>query len=183
MLIIGLFALFIIFIFASIDTKSNGLFTQKRVGQFGKPFIIFKIKTMHPKTRTISGIGRFLRKSKLDELPQLWNVLIGDMSFVGPRPDIIGYADQLVGEDRIILNLKPGLTGLASIKYRNEEKTLFNQTDSLHYNDNIIWPDKVRINKWYVQHRTLSMDVTILFYTLCPSYLEVERFMKKNTCV
>lgn len=178
MLIVLSFALVVIFIIASIDTKSNGFFTQKRVGQFGRTFTIFKIKTMHPKTRTISGIGKFLRKSKLDELPQLWNVLIGDMSFVGPRPDIIGYADQLIGEDRIILNVKPGLTGLTSIKYRNEERILANQTDPLHYNDTIIWPDKIHINKWYVQHRTFSMDVSILFYTFFASKLNIESFIE-----
>lgn len=180
MLIVLSFALLVIFIIASIDSQSNGFFTQKRVGQFGKTFTIFKIKTMHPKTRTISGIGKFLRKSKLDELPQLLNVLVGDMSFVGPRPDIIGYADQLVDKDRIILNVKPGLTGLASIKYRNEEKILSNQTNPLLYNDTIIWPDKVFINKWYVQNRTLFMDLTILFYTLFPSAFNVDKFILQS---
>lgn len=170
-----------LYIIASIDTQSNGFFTQKRVGQFGKIFTIFKIKTMHPKTRSISAIGKFLRKSKLDELPQLWNVLIGDMSFVGPRPDIIGYADQLLGEDRIIVNVKPGLTGLASIKYRNEEKILAQKRDPLHYNDTIVWPDKVKINKWYVKNRNLMMDAKILFYTLFPADFNCEVFMQKNS--
>lgn len=173
--------IFLTYIIAVIDTKSNGFFKQIRIGQFGKPFTIFKLKTMHPKTRRISGIGKFLRKSKLDELPQLWNVLIGDMSFVGPRPDIIGYADQLLGEDRIIVNVKPGLTGLASIKYRNEEKILAQKRDPLHYNDTIVWPDKVKINKWYVKNRNLMMDAKILFYTLFPADFNCEVFMQKNS--
>lgn len=162
---------------ASIDTKSVGLFTQKRIGRFGKPFNIFKIKTLDDRTKTISRWGAFLRKSKLDELPQLFNILNGTMSFVGPRPDIAGYADKLEGSDRIIVTVRPGVTGLASLKYRNEEQILALQQNPLHYNDTIIWPDKVRINKWYVQNRTMLMDLKIIVHTMLPRGLDVDQFI------
>lgn len=126
-------------IIASIETKSNGLFIQERIGQLGNVFKIYKLKTMHPTTKYISPIGRFFRKSKIDELPQLWNVLIGDMSLVGPRPDVSGYYDLLEGENKKILELKPGITSEASIKYRNEETLLALQENPLQYNDSIIF--------------------------------------------
>ena len=162
---------------ASIDTKSVGLFTQKRIGKYGKPFTIFKIKTLNDRTKTISQWGAFLRKSKLDELPQLFNILNGTMSFVGPRPDIAGYADKLEGTDRIIVTVRPGVTGLASLKYRNEEQILALQQNPLHYNDTIIWPDKVRINKWYVQNRTMLMDLRIIVHTMLPRGVDVDQFI------
>jgi len=168
-------------ILASIDTKSFGLFKQQRIGRYGKPFTIFKIKTINDKTKSSSWLGKVLRATKLDELPQLCNILNGTMSFVGPRPDIAGYADQLQGEDRIILQVRPGITGLASIKYRNEEELLKNQPHPAHYNDTIIWPDKVRINKWYVQNQSFAIDIKILFFTLLPSLLDIENFMTQNT--
>lgn len=170
----------LLYLISLFDTRSNGIFIQNRIGQFGKPFKIFKFKTMHPVTRKISVIGKFLRKSKLDELPQLWNVLIGDMSFVGPRPDIVGYADKLQGENRCILLLKPGVTGLASLKYRNEEQLLASQNSPLQYNDTIIWPNKIRINKWYFDNRTLVMDFEILIYTLFPFNFDLEHYMQKK---
>lgn len=162
---------------ASIDTKSVGLFTQKRIGRFGKPFTIFKIKTLNDRTKTISRWGAFLRKSKLDELPQLFNILNGTMSFVGPRPDIAGYADKLEGTDRIIVTVRLGVTGLASLKYRNEEQILALQQNPLQYNDTIIWPDKVRINKWYVQNRTMLMDLKIIVHTMLPRGVDVDQFI------
>ena len=100
------------------------------------------------------------------------------MSFVGPRPDIPGYADELERENRIILKLKPGVTGLASLKYRNEEQLLATQQNPKEYNDNVIWPDKVRINKWYAENQTFLMDLKILFYTFVPVSFDVELFMK-----
>lgn len=164
----------------AIDTQSNGFFTQERIGQHGKSFLIYKLRTLHSKTNKSSLWGRILRKTKFDEFPQLLNILKGQMTFVGPRPDILGYADELVGADRIVLNLKPGITGLASLKYRNEEQILSQQTHPQKYNDEVIWPDKVRINKWYVQNRTLIMDLQILFYTLFPVSFDVEAFMGKR---
>ena len=164
-------------VIASIDTKSFGLFIQSRIGQHGLPFKIFKIKTLSDNSKETTAFGRFLRASKLDEMPQLVNVLVGTMSFVGPRPDIASYADVLKGEDRIILSVKPGITGLASLKYRNEEELLQQQEFPLIYNDQVIWPDKVRINKWYVENRTLYIDVLILFFTVVPAKFDVEEFM------
>ena len=163
---------------ASIDTNSFGLFIQSRIGQHGIPFNIFKIKTFSDSTQKISKFGHLLRSYKLDELPQLFNILLGQMSFVGPRPDLVGYADLLEGSDRIILSIKPGITGLASLKYRNEEALLDLQINPNLYNDAVIWPDKVRINKWYVENRTLWMDLRILYYTIIPINFDVDRFMR-----
>lgn len=114
----------------------------------------------------LTNMGRFLRKTKLDELPQLWNVLVGEMSFVGPRPDVQGYADQLKGEDRIILSVKPGITGPASLAYKNEEELLAQQNNPKAYNDTVIWPDKVRLNKIYVEHYNLKKDIYYIFKTV-----------------
>ncbi len=151
------------------------IFSQQRVGQNGKLFFLHKFRTMsNEKTTTsvaaqevnrITRLGTFLRKSKLDELPELINIIRGDMSFVGPRPDVEGYADKLEGEDRIILQLKPGLTGAASLKYKNEEELLIQQDNPQQYNDQIIFPDKVRINKEYMKKWTLWLDFKILIYT------------------
>lgn len=179
-LVIGLVFLLLVIAITAIDTQSNGFFTQVRIGQHGKPFLIYKLRTLHSKTNKTSFWGRMLRKTKLDELPQILNILKGQMTFVGPRPDVPGYADELVGADRIVLNLKPGITGLASLKYRNEEHILAQQPNPQHYNDEVIWPDKVRINKWYAQNRTLIMDLQILFYTLFPVSFDVEAFIGKR---
>ncbi len=156
----------IFWILATIDTKSNGFFFQDRIGQFAKIFKIVKLKTIHPKTGTISQFGSFLRKSKLDELPQFWNVVIGDMSFVGPRPDVVGYYDVLEGDYRKILELKPGLTSLASIKYANEEEILELQENSLLYNDTIIFPDKVKMNFDYYKNHSILGDIKIIIKTI-----------------
>ena len=169
--------LLICILIASVDTNSFGLFFQSRIGQHGKLFKIFKIKTLSDQSKKITAFGRFLRASKLDELPQLVNVLLGNMSFVGPRPDIIGYADLLQNHDRIILTIKPGITGLASLKYRNEEALLLEQQDPQTFNDQIIWPDKVRINKWYTQNHSLQMDLLIIFYTVLPLHFDVDGFI------
>lgn len=166
---------------ASLDTKSFGIFFQKRIGQHGKLFTIFKIKTINDATKKSTQFGAFLRNSKIDELPQMINVLIGNMSFVGPRPDIQGYADQLTEENRVILQLRPGVTGLASLKYRNEEALLKQQVNPIQYNDQIIWPDKVRINKWYFQNRNIPMDLRILWQTFIPLKFDVEDFMRRNS--
>ncbi len=162
-----------------IRIKSPGapvIFKQKRVGQHGKPFTMYKFRTMTPGhggssisvkgESRITPLGAFLRKYKLDELPELWNVLIGDMSFVGPRPDVPGYADKLEGEDRKILRLKPGITGPASLKYANEEELLAQQEDPVCYNDEVIYPDKVRINREYLKNRSFWGDLRWIWRTV-----------------
>ena len=151
-------------------------FRQKRVGQYGRLFTLIKFRTMkmHDDHSPISiagdsritPFGAFLRRHKFDELPELWNVLKGDMSFVGPRPDVPGYADKLQGESRCILELKPGITGPATLKYRNEEELLATQPDPKRYNDEVIWPDKVQINLEYAKNRTFVGDIKIILNTL-----------------
>ncbi|MBO7597329.1 MAG: sugar transferase [Bacteroidales bacterium] len=154
----------------------NILFKQKRVGQGGRLFTMVKFRTMvvnHSGSSVsvagesrITPLGKTLRKYKLDELPELWNVLKGDMSFVGPRPDVPGYADKLQGDDRNILKLKPGITGPASLKYRNEEELLALQANPQEYNDNIIYPDKIRINLYYLNQYSFWTDLKIIFCTI-----------------
>ena len=159
--------IFACWIIASIDTKSNGLFIQERIGQFGKVFKIYKLRTIKNNIENnISKTGFFFRKTKIDELPQLWNIFIGNMSFVGPRPDIAGYYDTLEGEDKEVLKLKPGLPGLASIKYYNEEEILKTVDNPQLYNDTVIFPDKVKINLEYYKQQSLLLDVKIIFKTL-----------------
>lgn len=123
-------------------------------------------------TVTVSGdsritkSGTWMRRYKIDELPQLFNVLLGSMSFVGPRPDVPGFADKLKGEDRMILEIRPGITGPASLKYRNEEELLAKQKDPERYNREIIWPDKVSINKRYMQEWSLKKDIEYILRTI-----------------
>lgn len=169
--------MFIAWIVATVDTKSNGLYVQERIGKNGKPFLLFKIKTMKSvegvdttvttaKDSRITKSGSFFRKTKIDELPQLFNVLLGNMSFVGHRPDVAGFADKLVGEDRVILTIAPGITGPASIKYKNEEEILASQSNPEEYNLNTIWPDKVAINKGYIKNWSLSGDIQYIIKTI-----------------
>lgn len=151
-------------------------FIQKRVGRNGKLFTMYKFRSMtvHHSGSSISvkgesritPFGAKLRKYKLDELPELWNVLIGDMSFVGPRPDVPGYADALTGDDREVLKLRPGITGPASLKYRNEEELLAQQADPIRYNDKVIFPDKVRINLYYLHHYSFIKDIQMIICTV-----------------
>ena len=165
LLILGV-VIFIFWIAATIDTKSNGLFIQDRIGQFGKIFRIYKLKSIKNNINFISRFGKFIRKSKIDELPQFWNVLIGEMSIVGPRPDIPGYYDKLEGENRKILELKPGLTSLASIKYSNEDQILAKQKNPLLYNDEVIFPDKIKMNLEYYYNQSFLLDLQIIFKTI-----------------
>jgi len=176
-LTIFLWLILIAWTIAAFETKSNGFYIQKRVGRNGKLFKLIKIKTMKPhdgiKTTVttkndarITKWGMFFRKTKLDELPSLWNVLMGDMSLVGPRPDVPGYADKLVGKDRRILELRPGITGPATLKYANEEELLANVDDPIKYNDEIIFPDKVKINLEYLDNWSLGLDIKIIFRTI-----------------
>lgn len=155
------------------------LFVQRRVGKGGQLFPMVKFRTMrlNDGTNTVSvkgdhritTTGAFLRKYKLDELPGLWNVLIGQMSFVGPRPDVPGYADLLHGADRKILELRPGITGPATLKYANEEELLAGVDDPKRYNDEVIFPDKVKINLEYAHHHNLITDLNIILKTLFKS--------------
>lgn len=152
------------------------LFTQQRVGRHGKLFTIYKFRTMvvdHGGSSVsvagesrITPLGATLRKYKIDELPELWNVLVGNMSFVGPRPDVPGYADALTGDDREVLLLRPGITGPASLKYRNEEELLATVEDPKRYNDEIIFPDKVRLNRYYLHHYSFWTDIRIILATV-----------------
>lgn len=114
----------------------------------------------------ITSFGEKLRKFKLDELPELWNILIGDMSFVGPRPDVAEYTRRLIGEEKKILDLRPGLTGQASIKYANEEELLASVIDPQKYFDEIIWPDKVRMNLDYYYKRSFTVDIFLIWKTI-----------------
>ena len=172
-----LFIIFIAWIIAAIETQSNGFFVQQRVGKDSKLFNVIKIKTMKivkgvettvtsSNDARITTTGAFFRKTKIDELPQLWNVLVGEMSFVGPRPDVPGYADRLQGEDRIVLSIRPGITGPAQLAYKNEEEVLANQDDAVKYNDEIIWPDKVRINREYIEDYSLVKDFYYIWKTI-----------------
>ena len=165
-LLIFSWLILICYIISSIETQSNGFFFQKRVGQFGALFTIYKLQTMHPKTGKISRMGFYIRKYKLDELPQFINVLKGEMSIVGPRPDIEGYYDTLDGENRKILELKPGITSLASLKYYNEEEILEQQDNPLLYNDTVIFPDKVKMNLAYYYNQNLVLDLKIILKTI-----------------
>ena len=182
------------------------LFCQQRVGRYGRIFTVYKFRTMTVKAEAsvasrnseatsiasqeqsrITPLGEKLRRYKLDELPELWNVLKGDMSFVGPRPDVPGYADQLQGEDREVLLLRPGITGPASLKYRNEEDILEAVDEALQkgrsglpigittvqeYNDNVIYPDKVRLNRYYLHHYSFIKDIQMIVCTVLGKRME-----------
>lgn len=165
------------FIVASLDTRQNGLFCQVRIGRFGEPFSVLKIRTMtHSSSISttvttsfdprVTRIGSILRAYKLDELPQLWNVLKGQMSFVGPRPDVPGFADCLVGDDRVMLMVRPGITGPASLKYKHEAVLLAMQDDPEKFNMEVIWPDKVKLNCDYVKSWSFYKDIILLIRTL-----------------
>ena len=170
--------LLVIFIIHKIKMpKGSFLYRQVRIGKDAKPFRIFKIRTMREESEAegtvttaddprVLPFGRWLRESKVDTFFELFNILIGDMSFVGPRPDVPGYADKLTGNDRKILELRPGLTGPASIKYRHEDRILAAQPDPKKYNDEVIWPDKVKINLDYYEKWSLWLDISILWKTI-----------------
>lgn len=168
--------LFLVALGIRLSSQGPVFFRQKRVGKDGHLFTIIKFRTMRindgSNTVTAVGdaritpIGAFLRKWKLDELPELYNILIGDMSFVGPRPDVPGYADLLKGNDRKILALRPGITGPASLKYYNEEEILAGVGNPQEYNDTVIFPDKVRINLKYLERCSLMEDLKIIIYTI-----------------
>ena len=160
---------------AAWETKENGFYSQIRIGKRGEPFKLLKIKTMKSHKGTtvttacdprITRSGRIMRRLKIDELPQLFNVIKGEMSLVGPRPDVPGFADKLTGEDRIVLSVPPGITGPASLKYKDEEEILAKVENPEKYNQEVIWPDKVKINKEYVKNWSLKTDLIILLRTI-----------------
>ena len=179
--IVGLFVslplLIIIGISIKLTSKGPIFYTQERIGRNGIIFTIIKFRSMtteHGDNNTITvggdlritSLGRFLRKYKLDELPELLNILKGEMSFVGPRPDLPGYADKLRGETRKILALKPGITSQASLKYANEEEILAKQDDPINYNNEVIYPDKIKMNLDYYYNHNLWIDIKIIFATI-----------------
>ena len=160
---------------AAWETKESGFYSQIRIGKEGKPFKLLKIKTMKSHKGTtvttacdprITRSGRIMRRLKIDELPQLFNVIKGEMSLVGHRPDVPGFADKLTGEDRIVLSVPPGITGPASLKYKDEEEILAQVEDPEKYNKEVIWPDKVKINKEYIKNWSLTRDLIILWQTV-----------------
>lgn len=166
-IVIFIIPIFVLVIISTISNKEFGVFTQKRVGQKGKLFTIFKIKSMSiGKEHQISSFGKFIRKTKLDELLQLFNVFLGQMSVVGPRPDVQGYADKLQGKNKVILLVKPGLISEATLLFRNEEEILARQVNPLQYNDEVLWPKKVKLNREYVESYSLKKDFKIIFKTL-----------------
>ncbi len=168
--------LLLIALVIKISDGGSVLFKQQRVGKDGQLFTIHKFRSMVDNhggstvsvagDKRITPVGKFLRRFKLDELPELWDVLVGNMSFVGPRPDVPGYADRLQGEDREILAWLPGITGPASLKYRNEEDLLAAVDDPERYHDDVIYPDKVRLNLYYFRHYSFFTDLKIIFATL-----------------
>ena len=206
MALIGLLCLWPLLIVLAILIKVKmpggpAFFTQKRVGRHGRLFTIHKFRSMavsHDNSSIsiagearITSLGATLRRYKLDELPELWDVLIGNMSFVGPRPDVPGYADKLEGDNRDVLKLRPGITGPATLKYRREDEMLsgvrslvadlnddFNfdeKTDqevALWYNDNVIYPDKVRLNYYYYRHYSFIKDIQMILCTVLGKKME-----------
>ena len=167
----------LVFIAASIDTGKSGFFVQSRVGRNGRLFKVIKIRTMRDMSAfvtnvttsddpRITSLGRFLRKMKIDELPQLVNIFLGHMSFVGPRPDVPGFADMLKGRDRIVLSVRPGITGPATLKYRNEEDILAEASDPERYNREVIFPDKIRLNREYVENYGFWRDIKYIIQTV-----------------
>ena len=164
---------------AAIDTRQNGFFIQQRVGMGGRLFHLIKIRTMRPvqgvttvvtsrNDPRITRIGAWLRRLKLDELPQLVNVILGHMSLVGPRPDVAEFADLLQGKDRIILSIRPGITGPATLAFRNEEELLANSENPEQYNRWVIFPAKVRINRLYVETYSIRKDIMYILATVIP---------------
>ncbi len=158
------------------------LFRQVRPGRMGRPFLLVKFRTMRdlvdgdgaplPDADRLTPFGRFLRSTSLDELPQLWNVLTGRMSFVGPRPDVPGYADRLHGEDRRILDLRPGITGPATLLFREEERLLALAKDPKAFNDEVIFPEKVRINREYLETASFWRDIGYILATVAPGLVK-----------
>ncbi len=181
----------IIVFLVSISSQGAPFFSQRRVGRSGKLFTCIKFRTMYSKSEhmgsittacdsRITPIGRFLRRFKLDELPQLWNVLTGKMSFVGPRPDVAGYADALTGDDRRILDLRPGITGPASLFFRYEEGILAGTENPKEFNDTVIWPLKVKMNLAYLNNWSFWRDIGYIIVTVIPHANRILRLVPES---
>ena len=193
--VLGLLLLWPVLLIVAILVKIKmpggpAFFCQKRVGKNGNLFTCHKFRTMtvnhNGSSVSVAGdsritpFGSILRHFKIDELPELWDVLVGNMSFVGPRPDVPGYADKLVGDDRDVLKLRPGITGPATLKYRLEDEMISDyvakrkaegdnrpmQEIAIEYNDHVIYPDKVRINCYYYRHYSFFKDIEIIVATV-----------------
>ena len=195
--LLGLLILSPVFLVIAIQIKrimpGPVIFCQERAGRLGKPFRIYKFRTMNlsntKSTVSVKGenritpFGAFLRKHKLDELLELWNVLKGDMSLVGPRPDMPEYANLLIGEEEHILELRPGITGPASLKFANEEELLASVPDPQRYNDEVIWPIKIKINLAYYYQRSFFGDIYLilqsLFFRNKNAYVNLADFSQK----
>ncbi len=170
----------VVALWVRLTSPGPALFVQTRVGHKGVLFRCFKFRSMRTESldcstitvggdSRITGVGRVLRRTKLDELPQLWNVLLGRMSFVGPRPDVPGYADHLTGQDRRVLELRPGITGPATLFYRDEEALLAEAENPVDYNDRVIYPTKVRLNLAYLDNWSFWRDVGLILVTMVPA--------------
>ena len=184
--VVGLLALapilFVAGVAIAVETRAWPIFKQKRVGRGGQLFEVKKFRTMwlaEPGTAVttvndprITTLGRWLRAAKFDELPQLWHVLVGEMSLVGPRPDVPGYADHLAGGDRAVLALRPGITSWAALLLRDEEKMLAQVADSERFNNQILYPYKTKLNLQYVENRSFLGDIGIILRTLVPAMFQ-----------
>jgi lipopolysaccharide/colanic/teichoic acid biosynthesis glycosyltransferase len=161
-----------------LSTGGTGIFRQERIGRGGESIHVLKLRTMRAGTSgtsvtaagdsRITRAGVFLRATKLDEIPQLVNVLVGDMALVGPRPDVPGYADMLTGPDRVLLDVRPGITGLASLLLRDEEELLASATNPKTFNDDVLFPAKVALNLEWLRARTMLGDVSLVVRTVLP---------------
>ena len=173
---------------ATLDTKGFGIFRQTRLGRNAKPFRIAKIRTMRADASQVSAItplgdprvtrlGWLLRRSKLDELPQAWNLIKGEMTLVGPRPDVSGFLDEVQGEATALLELRPGITGVATVYFADEEALLGAVGDPESYASNVVWPAKQLLNLAYLRHATLIDDLLIARATLSGSKAQLIRQM------
>ena len=166
----------IAFIIVSFETKSFGFYAQKRVGLNGRIFTLYKLKTMYDtkesstctasNDKRISKFGKILRRFKIDEIPQMFNVLKGEMSLVGPRPDVPSFTNTLIGDQIRILSVKPGITGPASLIFRHEELILSRVPDPESYSLNILWPQKVNINLIYIKKKSIYHDLKLIMKTI-----------------
>ena len=167
----------VLYLLIRIESKGGGFYSQERIGKNGKPFKLYKFRSMRigsdkkglitigEKDNRITKTGFILRKYKLDELPQLWNVFIGDMSLVGPRPEVKKYTDLYTEEQKQVLQVRPGITDWASIKYVDENKILGEAKDPDEAYVNLIMPNKIKLNMVYIQHQTLGEYFKIIFTT------------------